>query len=330
MLSLLLTVGLVLSFQAQPAAQAPAETPKSSAPAIPIIKRKHTVAVPEEESKTTEPEAGKPKVAPKLARKPAAPKPISRKPSPPAPSEEQRQLSESQARAAKLINDNAQLQQEMAKAQGISFAEITTPEAALSELQAGNARFIAGKRIRTLLSMQDTDLRAALVKAEAPFAVIVTCSDSRLADDLIFDQELGRLFTIREVGNSPDIQGLASIEYALEHLGSKLVVVLGHTSCGAVKAVQDAHGKPLPGNLWALQAAMAGLLETTPVDPNETNAEYTSRLVAVNAQRQVQAILARSEIVRYLVASGKVKVVPALYDLENGRVKILEMPAAVH
>jgi len=160
-------------------------------------------------------------------------------------------LAEAEARAARLVADNARLQQEMAKAQGVSFAEMATPAAALAELRAGNGRFVAGKRVRTLLALQDPDLRATLAKGQAPFAIIVTCSDSRLADNLIFDQELGRLFTIREAGNSPDIQGLASAEYAAEHLGSKLVVVMGHSACGAVKAaagqslvIPGGHGGP--------------------------------------------------------------------------------------
>ncbi|HWQ09233.1 MAG TPA: carbonic anhydrase, partial [Holophaga sp.] len=119
---------------------------------------------------------------------------------------------------------------------------------------------------------------------------------------------------------------LASIEYALEHLGAKAVVVLGHTSCGAVKAVLAAHGHPLPGNLWSLQAAMAGLLESTPEDPNETAGDYADRLAAANARRQAQGILDRSELVRHLAAAGKVKVVPALYSLASGTVRFLELP----
>lgn len=156
--------------------------------------------------------------------------------------------------------------------------------------------------------------------------MIVTCSDSRLVDNVLFDQELGRLFTIREAGNSPDIQGLASVEYALEHLGSKLVVVLGHTGCGAVKAVYEAHGKPLPGNLWSLQAAMAGLLEANHEDPNETPTDYLRRLAVSNAERQAQGILDRSELTRHLAEGGKVKIVPALYDLTSGQVTFLELP----
>jgi len=253
-------------------------------------------------------------------------KPPTRKPPAPAVTASQQRLTETEARAARLVMDNARLQQEMALAQGLPPTDVTTPEAALAELKAGNARFVAGKRIRTLLSMQDAELQSALAKGQAPFAVILTCSDSRLADNILFDQEMGRLFTVREAGNSPDIQSLASVEYALEHLGTRLVVVLGHTHCGAVQAVYEAHGRPLPGNLWSLQAAMAGLLETTQEDPNETSADYVQRLVAANAQRQARSLLDRSELIRHLAESGKVKVIPAVYDLASGVVNYLELP----
>lgn len=203
-----------------------------------------------------------------------------------------------------------------------------TPAAALAELTAGNGRFVAGRRVRTVDTAQDAAMRAALVAGQHPFAILVTCSDSRVPDSLVFDQEAGRLFTIREAGNAPDLQGLASIEYAVAHLGSKVIVVLGHTGCGAVKAVREAAGRPLPGNLWALQAAMAGLLETTPVHPHEGARAYDTRLEEANARRQAQAILDRSDLVRNLAADGKVWVVPALYHLDSGRVRFFK-PLAV-
>jgi len=105
------------------------------------------------------------------------------------------------------------------------------------------------------------------------------------------------------------------------------VVVMGHSACGAVKAVAEAKGKPLPGNLWSFQAAMAGLLESTPEDPNELPNDYYKRLAEHNAQRQAQAMLDRSEILRELAAKGRLKIVPALYDLGSGEVKFLELPA---
>lgn len=307
----LLGAGLALTLQAQT---------HEASPAVPPPLKKHVIAVPEPPPAESE----APKPAPRTAAKPAS-KPPARKP---PLSEEARRLAEAEAMAARLFENNARLQQEMAQVIGAPTKPVDTPESALAELKEGNGRFVAGKRVRTLLSMQDVDLRATLAKGQAPFAVIVTCSDSRLADNLLFDQELGRLFTIREAGNSPDIQGLASVEYALEHLGAKLVVVLGHTNCGAVKAVQEAHGHPLPGNLWSLQAAMAGLLESVHEDPNESPAEYRARLESANAQRQAQSILDRSEIVRHLAASGKVKVLPALYELTSGQVRFLDLPKA--
>lgn len=198
------------------------------------------------------------------------------------------------------------------------------PGAALAELRAGNARFVAGKRVRTLDTGHDAALRAALVAGQAPFAVIITCSDSRVPDALLFDQEGGRLFTIREAGNAPDLQGLASAEYAAEHLGSKVIVVMGHTGCGAVKAVRQANGAPLPGNLWALQAGMAGLLESTPQDPNEDDPAHLARLEEANARRQAQALLDRSPLLRGLVAEGKLGVLPALYHLATGKVQFFK------
>lgn len=210
-----------------------------------------------------------------------------------------------------------------------------SPSGALAELSAGNARFVAGKRLRTLDTAHDAAMRAALVGGQAPFAVIITCSDSRVPDALLFDQEAGRLFTIREAGNAPDLQGLASAEYAAEHLGSRLIVVMGHSSCGAVKAVREVNGKALPGNLWALQAGMAGLLESTPQDPNEDAKSHLGRLEEANARRQAQALLDRSALLRDLAAAEKLWVVPALYHLASGKVQFFKpvgvaAPAPAH
>lgn len=282
-----------------------AEAPKveASETVAKPAKKKTSVAVPEE----PEPEA-KPKPKPK-------PRPVA---------EPVRRPSEAELRAAQLAKDNARLQQEVAKGQTLNYAELKTPDQALLELKQGNERFVAGKRVRTLLALSDPELRLNLSKGQAPFAVVVTCSDSRLMDNLIFDQELGRLFTIREAGNAPDTQGIASAEYAVEHLGSKLVVVMGHTACGAVKAVKEAHGQPLPGNLWSLQAGMAGLLESTHEDPNEGSDAYLRKLERTNALRQAQGMVDRSEILRHQMQAGKLKVVPAVYELTSGLVTFLE------
>ncbi len=208
-----------------------------------------------------------------------------------------------------------------------------SPSAALAELQAGNGRYTSGKRSRSVETAKDVARRADLAKGQAPFAVVVTCSDSRAADNLLFDQELGRLFTIRVAGELLEPAGIASVDYAVAHLGSKVVVVMGHANCGAVKAVRDAKGKPLPGNLWAFQSGMAGLLETTPSDPNEDAATYLARLVEQNAKRQAQLLVDRSEEIRRLVSEEKIWVVPAVYDMGTGKVnffKPLSAPIAEH
>lgn len=234
------------------------------------------------------------------------------------------------ARLKALEAENKHLREELTRKTGEAAApgsEAASPEGALTELKAGNSRFVAGLRTRSQMGYNDAALRATLTQGQSPFAVIVTCSDSRLGDSFIFDQELGRLFTVREAGNCPDTQSLASIEYAAEHLGSKVVVVLGHESCGAVKAVMEAGSTPMPGHLWSLQAAMAGLLESVRHPASEPAAQHLSHLVEANAVRQARAVYSRSDIVRHLCEAGKLRVVPAIYDLASGRVRFL--PAIV-
>ena len=241
----------------------------------------------------------------------------------------------SEAKVKALEAENLRLKQELAAKNGstapLAGSEAASPDGALAELKAGNARFTMGARTRSQMGFNDAALRQTLAKGQAPFAVVVTCSDSRLADNFIFDQELGRLFTIREAGNCPDTQGLASIEYAVEHLGSKVVVVMGHDACGAVGAVNKAGATPLPGNLWSLQAAMSGLLESVPHKAGESDAAHMAHLVETNAVRQAKVVLSRSPLVSHLCAEGKLKVVPAVYDLASGQVTFLNpVVAAAH
>ena len=243
----------------------------------------------------------------------------------PAHSAEAKEGKES-PRLKALEQENARLRRELAQKGGQAAAagsESASPDGALNELKAGNTRFVLGTRTRTQMGYNDAALRATLAKGQAPFAVIVTCSDSRLADNFIFDQELGRLFTVREAGNCPDTQSLASIEYAVEHLGSKVVVVMGHESCGAVKAVLEAGATPLPGNLWSLQAAMSGLVESVHHPVGEAASTHVSHLVEANALRQAKVVLSRSGIVQHLCAEGKLSVVPAVYELASGQVRFL-------
>ena len=228
---------------------------------------------------------------------------------------------DSDRKASILFAANAQLQQELAnRRQIISVANINTPEAAIAELDAGNNRFVNGGRVRTLFAAQDPELRTSLESKHSPFAIIVSCSDSRVVDNLIFDQEMGRLLSIRAAGNSPDTGGIASIEYAVEHLGPKIVVIMGHTKCGAVKAVKEAGGQRLPGNMYIFQELMSGLLEAVPKDPNEDEAGHLSRLEEENAKYQAQMVYHHSSIVRSHVDQNRIWLLPATYDIHTGQV----------
>lgn len=311
---------------AAPKAKAAKEEPAKAA------KDDHGKPAKEEKGKAAKDAHGKaakaeePEPAPKAEKPAPAPRPD------PEIARQAKRLRDMENRLKRIELENARLRQEVAEkveAPPVPVgAEAAGAEGALAELRAGNARFVAGARTRTQMTASDPALRQTLAKGQSPFAVIVTCSDSRLADNFIFDQEMGRLFTIREAGNCPDLQGLASIEYAVEHLGSKVVVVLGHGSCGAVKAVMESGPRQLPGNLWSLQAAMAGLVQSLRHDPNESPAEHLGHLVEANALRQAQVVLERSEIVRHLVQAGKLRVVPAIYDLGSGKVTFLKTPEA--
>src|SRR6201993_1287152 len=123
----------------------------------------------------------------------------------------------------------------------------TTPEQALSELKAGNQRYVAGKNMHHDFGPE----RPALALSQHPFAIILGCADSRVSPELAFDQTRGRLFVVRLAGNFVDDNGLASIEYGASVLGASLIMVLGHNKCGAVKAAVDVvtNNAQLPGHL---------------------------------------------------------------------------------
>jgi carbonic anhydrase len=248
---------------------------------------------------------------------------------PKAPAPAATKITDADKKISSLFVANALYQQELAnRKQIISISEIATPEAALAELYAGNERFVNGARVRTLLAAQDSDLRFELAKGQHPFAVVVTCSDSRTNEGVIFDQELGRLFSVRTAGNSLDTLGVASIEYSVENLGSKVVIIMGHSQCGAVGAVADAKGGQLPHNFFIFQDVMAGLLDVVPRDPNETDEGYKGRLEQENARRQAQTLYSRSKVIRERVDGGKIWLVPASYDIETGKVTLFKMVEA--
>ena len=175
---------------------------------------------------------------------------------------------------------------------------------ALQSLKSGNERFVTGNLSNKSSYAED---RKALCAGQHPFAVVLCCSDSRVAPEIIFDQKLGDLFVIRNAGNIVDEEVLGSIEYAVEHLESPLVVVMGHSACGAVTATY--HGGDLTGHIADLAKHIRpSIVSECCVDDN-----------ARRHAQQMARLIEEDPIVHHVGA----KVVAAFYDLQSGKVEWL-------
>ena len=198
-----------------------------------------------------------------------------------------------------------------------------TPSAAevWDSLMAGNHRFVAGKPLaRDLVS-----LRHKLVSGQSPKAIILSCSDSRVGPELILDQSLGEIFVVRTAGNVADAVALGSIEYAVEHLHSPLVVVLGHQMCGAVNAACSGEKMPSP-NLDAIVEKISPAVNQAKTYSKAD--DLVESAIKENVHRSAMDLEANSEIIRDAVKSGKLTVIEAEYDLDAGRVVRLNAPAS--
>ena len=201
--------------------------------------------------------------------------------------------------------------------------EVTHPvirgaDQALAELLDGNRRFVTAKRTYPDQSIQ---VRRELSTAQKPFAVVLTCSDSRVPPEVVFDQGLGDLFVVRLAGNIVDQAVRGTIEYAVEELSTPLIMVLGHQSCGAVaatlKALQPPFAKPA-GEVGALVAAIAPAVEAAKGRPGD----LLDNAVRANAIQSADQIRTTSELTASL-DSGAVKLVVGYYSLQDGTVSII-------
>jgi carbonic anhydrase len=192
-----------------------------------------------------------------------------------------------------------------------------TADQAWRKLVAGNDRFVAGRQKHPHESLA---WRESLVRGQHPFAVILSCADSRVSPELVFDEGLGDLFVIRAAGEVLDTAVVGSIEYAVEHLSVPLVVVIGHQSCGAVGAAVDLvqHDAELSGDIATLVRAIEPAVRATPPYPDP--AAFLAACVAEQARRAATYLLERSNIISDAVAHHGVKVVSATYELETGKV----------
>ncbi|MEH1166333.1 carbonic anhydrase [Micromonospora sp. CPCC 205539] len=197
------------------------------------------------------------------------------------------------------------------------------PARAYAELAAGNQRFVSGAPHHP---NQDAGHRAAVADGQHPFAVIVGCSDSRLAAEIIFDRGLGDLFVVRTAGHTAGPEVLGSVEYAVTVLGTPLVVVLGHDSCGAVQAAResDATGTMPPGHLRAVVDAVLPSLRRAAAE----GVDDIDGIVDVHIAQTVETLLGQSPVLAAEVAQGRCAVVGVSYRLAAGVVRpVTAVPA---
>jgi len=187
-----------------------------------------------------------------------------------------------------------------------------SPDAAVEELMAGNRRFAANRP--TALEQDLVIIRQNTKEKQEPFAAVLSCADSRVPVELVFDQSIGHVFVARVAGNVATSEIIASLEYGAAVLGTKAILVLGHGSCGAVKATIE--GKGVPGQISALYPHIRPA-----VDQAGSNLE-----AATKANAKIQAALLRqaSTVISGLVKESKLKVVAGYYDIASGSVTLLE------
>ena len=196
-----------------------------------------------------------------------------------------------------------------------------TPDQVLTDLMAGNARFVEGK-------IGDPEIKKRIAKSaegQYPKAVILSCVDSRVPVELVFDQRIGDIFVARVAGNVEDEDLLGSMEFATKLAGAKLVFVLGHTACGAVKGACD---DAKLGNLTALLARIKPAVEAVqgfkPGERNSKNHEFVEKVIEQNVRQTVADIHKNSPVLSDLEASNKIKIVGGIYDLHTGKITLLK------
>lgn len=206
------------------------------------------------------------------------------------------------------------------KAHSAESQATVTPEKALQFLKEGNNRFVNNLKINRNLLEQVNDTRAG----QWPFAVILSCIDSRTSAELIFDQGLGDIFSVRIAGNILNEDILGSMEFATKVVGSRIIVVLGHSKCGAVKGACD-HIEM--GNLTTLlnKIKPAVIAENTVIeDRSSKNADFVEKVATINVYHTMNRIRKESPIIKELEEAGEIKIIGGMYDVESGVVAFYE------
>lgn len=193
----------------------------------------------------------------------------------------------------------------------------STPEAAIETLIRGNERYVQG----STMASNPPAAREGLAAGQAPFAAVIRCADSRVAPEIVFDQPLGTLFVCAVAGNVPTPEIIASLEYGVGVLSCKAIVVMGHSSCGAVQAAIEHRNdtSALPGSLPMLidQIVVSCAADVDPDDPSTM-----ATVVACNANAGVGELLKRSALIAEAVECGSIRIVAGVQDLASGRFTI--------
>ncbi|MEP7322107.1 MAG: carbonic anhydrase family protein, partial [Saprospiraceae bacterium] len=191
-----------------------------------------------------------------------------------------------------------------------------TPPMALELLKEGNKRFVNNLKVNRNLLQQANETS----DGQHPFAVILSCIDSRTSAELIFDQGLGDIFSIRIAGNIMNEDILGSMEFACKVAGSKIIVVLGHTKCGAVKGACD-HVEM--GNLTTLLTKIRPAVDeetSTKENRNSNNPTFVENVATINVKRTVKSIMERSPILKEMIESGQIGIIGGTHDITTGQV----------
>ncbi len=192
-----------------------------------------------------------------------------------------------------------------------------TPTMALELLKSGNTRFTNNLKVNRNLLQQANETS----EGQHPFAVILSCIDSRTSAELIFDQGLGDVFSVRIAGNIVNEDILGSMEFACKVAGAKIIIVLGHTKCGAVKGACD-HVEM--GNLTALLSKIRPAVDdetSVKENRNSGNGEFVEKVATINVKRTVKAIMERSPILKEMIEAGSIGIAGGNYDVTSGEVE---------
>jgi carbonic anhydrase len=201
------------------------------------------------------------------------------------------------------------------------FNKSLSPNQALALLKEGNQRFVKNLKKNQNLLEQVNETS----DGQFPFAAILGCSDSRTSTELLFDQGLGDIFSVRLAGNIATDYAIASLEFAVKYLGAKLILVLGHSQCGAVKGTCDNLDDGMLHNIFTMIKPAVAAEKTETENRNSKNADFVTKVTSLNVETQMRRIVNESKTIREMLKEQKVGILGAVYDVKTGNVEFSQV-----